>query len=175
MLDLAIVQIDNALSPEVCQRLLAYAEEQLRSAPDAATYQWVDPQGEALEIAKNLTRYCVGYVRSAYKRRVMSTSLGISRYSPGKCLPVHADCHPDGNGGWTLRPEVPRLIGAFCYLNENFVGGELVFPDLGVTIRPKTGLLAMWPGDPAYLHEVRPIQSGYRYAVGIALHEVGQC
>lgn len=49
-----------------------------------------------------------------------------------------------------------------------FNGGELVFSYLyerdgtPVTLRPKAGTMVVFPSNPIYSHEVRPVHSGYR-------------
>jgi Rps23 Pro-64 3,4-dihydroxylase Tpa1-like proline 4-hydroxylase len=47
------------------------------------------------------------------------------------------------------------------YLNENYEGGELYFPDHNITIKPKAGSLIMFPA--SFVHQVKPILSGVRY------------
>lgn len=60
---------------------------------------------------------------------------------------------------------VPLLyeVTVLVYLNEEFEGGELVFPDYDLTIKPKAGDLLMFPSGHQYRHWVTPVISGTRY------------
>jgi len=59
---------------------------------------------------------------------------------------------------------------AIMYLNENYEGGELNFPTLDISIKPKKGSLIIWPG---YLtHSISEISSGTRYTMPIFLKAI---
>jgi len=51
------------------------------------------------------------------------------------------------------------------YLNDDYEGGELYFPELEYAIRPKKGMLIMFPGNLHYVHGVAPITKGVRYTL----------
>jgi 2OG-Fe(II) oxygenase superfamily len=51
------------------------------------------------------------------------------------------------------------------YLNEDYVGGHLDFPPLGVTIKPKAGLAVLFPGGALYPHRSTPIVTGTKIAL----------
>ena len=59
-----------------------------------------------------------------------------------------------------LRGSLPN----FSY-DDDFEGGEFVFPDLRVRIKPEPGLLVAFPSSQFYLHKVEPVISGTRYAM----------
>jgi Rps23 Pro-64 3,4-dihydroxylase Tpa1-like proline 4-hydroxylase len=68
--------------------------------------------------------------------------------------------HTDGGN-----PNDPRKImfGIVIYLNDNFCGGELIYPDLGLSITPKAGSLVIHS---AHLkHQVFPVVEGERYSI----------
>jgi hypothetical protein len=59
---------------------------------------------------------------------------------------------------------------AIMYLNDNYEGGELNFPGLDISIKPKKGSLIIWPG---YLtHSISEISSGTRYTMPIFLKAI---
>lgn len=53
------------------------------------------------------------------------------------------------------------------YLNDNFEGGELVFNNLNIQIKPKPGLLVIY--DPTELHSVKKVYNNDRYCIGSAI------
>jgi len=58
-----------------------------------------------------------------------------------------------------------RVVSAICYLNNNYEGGELEFPNFGVSITPQPGMLILFPSNYAYAHIAHPIISGLKYAI----------
>ena len=63
----------------------------------------------------------------------------------------------------------PYLWSGHCsvlvYLNDEYEGGELYFPDLDFGVRPKKGMLIAFPGNLYYTHGVAPVTSGTRYTL----------
>lgn len=85
----------------------------------------------------------------------------FTRWFPGDDIwPSHADnCNPDGTPNYTPH----RSHGMVIYLNDDFKGGELVYPDLGITIKPKRGMLCMHTAGWENNHGVRPVEEGFRH------------
>ena len=80
--------------------------------------------------------------------------LSVSKYSTGKSMGPHVDDYDDG--------ENPN-ISVVLYLNDNYIGGELHFPEQGVTIKPEAGSIVVFPSTAPYYHESLPVQSGTKY------------
>lgn len=57
----------------------------------------------------------------------------------------------------------PQDYATLIYLNDNYDGGELYFPDYGIEIKPKSGDLICFPDNPDFVHGVKPILNGIRY------------
>lgn len=68
--------------------------------------------------------------------------------------------HHDGLPGYEYRTH-----GAIIYLNNNFMGGELFYPKLGIRVAPQPGTLVIHPGAELYLHGVHKIRGETRYTV----------
>ena len=85
------------------------------------------------------------------------------KWEPGAYARVHSDnTDAEGKSGAFTRS---RYAG-FLYLNDNFEGGLLRFPDQNIEIQPKVGMLAVFDGGFNNMHEVTLIQSGVRYTIG---------
>lgn len=54
-------------------------------------------------------------------------------------------------------------IVCMYYVNDDYEGGEIVFPDYDIKIKPKANSLVMFPGNENYLHEVLEVLEGFRY------------
>ena len=68
--------------------------------------------------------------------------------------------HEDGGN-----PDDPRKIvfGIAIYLNDDFTGGELIYPTLGLSVTPKAGSMVIHNAD--LKHQVFPVLKGERYSI----------
>ena len=85
----------------------------------------------------------------------------IIRYKPGDHYPNHYD----GN------TSLGRHISAILYLNDDYVGGELYFKNFDLTIKPKQGMLLLFPSNYAYQHQALQVTEGTKYALVTWLHD----
>jgi hypothetical protein len=58
-------------------------------------------------------------------------------------------------------------IGSVIYLNNDFEGGEVYFPQHGVELKPKPGSAVAFPGDMFFLHGVNEVKEKERYTIPI--------
>lgn len=80
---------------------------------------------------------------------------GVLKYRSGEEYRDHYD------GG----TDIGRAVSALVYLNQDFEGGELEFLNFGVKIKPRAGMLVLFPSNYAYRHRSHPIISGTKYAL----------
>lgn len=85
------------------------------------------------------------------------------KWEPGAYARKHSDNTDEhGNSGAFTRSR----YAAFLYLNDDFDGGLLQFPDQEISIKPKVGMLAAFDGGFNNMHEVTLITKGVRYTIG---------
>lgn len=58
-----------------------------------------------------------------------------------------------------------RDLSVVYFLNDDFEGGELVFPAFDLTIKPEAGMLVCFPSDHHYVHGVNAVTNGRRYTI----------
>lgn len=75
----------------------------------------------------------------------------IARFSEGSGMHEHFDSNR------------PKDIATLVYLNNDYEGGEIYFPDYNLTFKPEPGDLLTFPDNPNYIHGVKPITKGIRY------------
>jgi hypothetical protein len=85
-------------------------------------------------------------------------------WESGSGMVLHADnCDQEGNPnycGW-------RNYSGVLYLNDDFAGGETIFPNQGpIIIKPKKGKLVLYPAGLEYSHVVTTVV-GTRYVMPI--------
>lgn len=79
----------------------------------------------------------------------------ILKYGVGQKFVNHVDDHKDYH----------RRMSTIYYINDNYEGGEIVFPRFGITYKPAANDFLVFPSTYVYNHSVLPVKSGERYAV----------
>jgi predicted 2-oxoglutarate/Fe(II)-dependent dioxygenase YbiX len=70
---------------------------------------------------------------------------------------------PDGELIWKKSTE--RDLSMVFYLNDDFEGGDFIFPDLKIRVRPEPGMMVCFPSNHHYKHGVEPVIKGKRYSI----------
>jgi predicted 2-oxoglutarate/Fe(II)-dependent dioxygenase YbiX len=101
----------------------------------------------------------------------------ILLYPPGGFYSVHNDAenvaHDPERFVWYWRRTEDRDISVVWYLNEEFEGGELVFPLFELAVRPTAGMVVTFPSTHEYAHTAKPVMKGMRYVVATWMAAVG--
>jgi hypothetical protein len=58
-------------------------------------------------------------------------------------------------------------MSVLIYLNDDYEGGEIVFPKQNLSIKPKAGMLIAFPGNTMYPHSVQPCYGNLRYTISL--------
>jgi len=87
----------------------------------------------------------------------------LLQYKVGGKYDIHNDSEDIVNG--QVKRICERDLTIIAYLNDNYAGGELEFPDWGVTFKPKAGDIIAFPSYIEYSHRVHPVTSGTRYCL----------
>jgi hypothetical protein len=100
----------------------------------------------------------------------------VVAYSPGSSFGLHADNDVNYQPGAIPDQQLAtrNVVGALLYFNDSvdsindiikyeYLGGEIVFPYAGVTYKPRTGDVLMFPSNFLCAHEVKECKEGYRY------------
>lgn len=99
-------------------------------------------------------------VLSRYNKVVRTIASGdtgftLIKYRTGDSCSEHVD----------QVPHEIRVCTAIYYINDDYEGGEIVFPEQGVEFKPRPGEVIVTPATDEFPHEVRPVTKGERYAV----------
>lgn len=162
---------ENFITEQERKQLLYYAK-----LPTAAweTYllpgdvwygRLINPRGmppKILKLMASIRRRAAKTIKAHYaiEAPVYADTLQLVRWHPGNHQAPHADCEePDG------RPnQFPwRAFASIIYLNDDFEGGQIHFPKLGLEPQIKPRMLAYFPSTSDYLHGVKEVTAGTRY------------
>lgn len=94
----------------------------------------------------------------------------LNKFCHGASLHVHTDSeeishdmiYPLRNYATEQASGIDEISG-LIYINDDYDGGEIYFPDTDVLIKPKPGQLVMFPSGHQYRHGVTEIKNGERY------------
>lgn len=67
--------------------------------------------------------------------------------------------------------ELGRAVSAVIYLNDDYEGGEIEFPNFKVKLKPEKGMLILFPSNFAYRHIAHPVTKGTKYSLVTWLHD----
>jgi len=91
------------------------------------------------------------YARNKNINLGKQSPISISKYDEGKFMGPHTD---EMSGAH---------ISGVLYLNDNYRGGELEFPNQGFSIKPEAGSMILFPSTQPYIHDPKPAQGAERY------------
>lgn len=143
----------------VCIYDASYWENRVATADTLAS---VDPK--AVEIIVGMQQRLKVEVDKFLQVDAWPTSPAVVRWLPGQLQMPHADkeLHEGENRGKPNDFPYYDIAGLF-YLNDDYEGGELYFPNQGIQFKPKRGAAYFFPGDMNYIHGVTEVKSGIRY------------
>jgi predicted 2-oxoglutarate/Fe(II)-dependent dioxygenase YbiX len=124
----------------------------------------IDANPEVPEIIANIVTRMKPIIEDFFKVEAFPTRPALVRWLPGNFQNPHADkeLHIGDDAGKPNDFPHYDLAGLF-YLNDDYDGGELFFPNQGIEFKPKVGAGYFFPGDMNYIHGIRKITSGIRY------------
>jgi hypothetical protein len=177
-----IVVYKNFLTKDECEKIVNALDAQADSGKISwmpisfyESYSSVLPQDNDKEVLdaglpptifsdiENKMPEAIASVHDLDPKIISKIGYHTQKWEPGAYARIHSDNTDEhGNSGAFTRS---RYAG-FLYLNDNFEGGLLKFPDQNIEIKPEVGMLAVFDGGFNNMHEVSLITSGVRYTIG---------
>jgi hypothetical protein len=98
----------------------------------------------------------VNEYKEKYEIKVLySHEIDFIQYQPGG----HFDSHHDDDGYGR------RQISFIFYVNDDYEGGEVDFHQFDYVLKPKKGMLVIFPSNYAYIHTAYPVLQGEKRLV----------
>lgn len=116
------------------------------------TQNWKDKNFNILhhEIYKPLYDGLNSMIVKSDPELILSGFATIQRMQPGVELKSHTDQKTD--------PSIK--YAAIVYINDDYVDGELFFPNFDIQLKPKPGTMLFFPGNTEYEHGVKHVGHG---------------
>lgn len=120
----------------------------------------------ALDVAKVVTLAYRDAIVPFFEAQLDTFSApSVLKYGPGGKYDAHSDSEywdPE-QGAWIK--SIDRDYSLLLYVNDDYKGGSLHFPNFELRLQPKCGMLVAFPSDHRYLHAAEPLLSGERFVV----------
>jgi len=145
--------VGNRGSEKRTNNFLSVTEEAMR---DSAIFQNIHNQMNMLLLATTIP-----YAKKHDIEALYHEGYQALKYSGGQEYKAHAD-------GTTA---MGRAVSAIVYLNDNYSGGEVEFVNFGLKIKPKPGMLLLFPSTYPYTHIAHPVTEGLKYALVTWIHD----
>jgi hypothetical protein len=171
-----ILVSENTLSLKECTFLIdlydRYAElssqRDYSGRPLLHYYTIRDVDGESASWVHGVSLQCKERIEVGLRTpELIVESVFLACLWPGDSHIPHADNEREEHGRWLPNHTPQRDYTALIYLNNDFTGGELVFPDRDVVIIPKPGLFVGFPSNHKFVHAVPNVFSGKRYSLPV--------
>lgn len=156
-----IYEVENFLTDEQLQPLL----DAIATAPDKAWFRedypdyWngknFNPQGNGYEEADATLHEIQEHLETLFSNATSFVQISdIHRFRAGDTLSAHRD---------NVNQDFANQFGVVIYLNGEFEGGELDYPELGFRLKPKVNSLLIHRAE--LLHQVLEVTEGVRYTL----------
>ena len=122
-------------------------------------WQYLTPEVEDIkncyeDVESNL-RICIEHYESMYNMKMeYMEAINFVRYGKDQ----HFGIHSDHGFSYTC------TVSSVMYLNDDYEGGELYFPFLGINLKPKAGDIVLFPSTYIYSHAALPVTNGIKYS-----------
>jgi prolyl 4-hydroxylase len=173
---LELYTAERFLSPQECEGLIGLMQGRLRES----TITTADEPDQFFRRSKTAD---LSFIDDALIREVDRKICAALQIDPALAEPTQAQhydvgdefkAHTDYFEAYELERFSTPLWGQrtwtfMIYLNEPYTGGETVFPNLDLAIRPRTGLAVIWNSlradgqpNPHSLHHGTPVKAGWK-------------
>lgn len=185
--------IENFISMETAKFLVENIGPTTKEAPDPAIFggpmlglesndfnteskvKWTfeeynEKNNISLDIFTMLIHAMEKTISNFYKKEYYPVQVFYSKMIIGGKNDLHLDNYTkekskEGNFEIIERPFSKNDRSGLLYLNEDYTGGDLIFPEQELVLRPKPGTFIFFEGDDSVPHEVTAVQSGERHNI----------
>lgn len=168
-----IVEIPNFVDADTAAKLIDYFENGPETWDVIAFYgsygMGLNPSqvelakvGLPSDIFDKINSRTKAAVELVFDREVKANTAHAQKWTEGAFAYPHSD-NSDFDGNPTAF-EINKYV-AILYLNDEYTGGELYFPDHDIEIKPNKYSIYVLPGGVENIHGVREIESGERHTM----------
>jgi hypothetical protein len=165
-----IVEVLNFFNESDCKNIIQYIESKNEGWGHVASYDYrfgyfpkLDKKLSEFNLSENFYSTAVlrikSVIESYFLKTVSLNTIHVQKLSTGAFGHPHSD---NTNEDGTPSHFDINKYAAIAYLNEDYLGGEVLFSEHNLQVRPKLGSLLIFPGGIENIHAVNEVLSGDR-------------
>lgn len=168
-----IVEVPNFVSKSTAESLVEYFKKENRwgetafngshGAPVQIGHTRPEEFGLPDTVFTDINAKLQEAVTAVYGKIVKPSSIHAQKWEIGSSANPHSD-NSDFDGNPTEGFDNLKYVG-ILYLNKDYEGGELFFPEHDISIHPNAGSMYIFSGGVENIHGVTEITSGTRYSI----------
>ena len=95
----------------------------------------------------------------------------LVRWEVGEDMDCHSDFSPTADNNksnqkfWSSYTDTYRTYSGIFYINDDYEGGEIYFPQWDIAIKPEMGSQVIFPSTDDYFHGVKEVRNSKRYTI----------
>jgi hypothetical protein len=125
----------------------------------------------AVDLSRSLFFKVQDVISNLYKEKHILKQTFFNFMSQGAENPEHIDNYKlNDRGEWVERRSYGKDKTGIIYLNDDYLGGEIVFSKQDLFLKPTPGDLLIFEGDYTKPHLIKPVLSGKRFNI-LTWHE----
>ena len=166
-----IYKIDNFISKGSCDFLIKNLSLDLQRTPDMhisgtlgskntkyleliGKYNSYENYNVSIDLFNSIALSLADVVSNVFNQQHILKQTFYSVMEPGGENEIHTDNYEESN---------KKDKSALLYLNDEFIGGDLIFPDQELVINPRPGTVIFFEGNLDKPHGVTKVESGKRH------------
>lgn len=168
-----IVEVPNFVSKDIASAMVEYFKKEDRwgetafngshGAPVQAGMVKPSEFGLPDSIFMDVNAKLEEAVTAVYNKKVTPSSIHAQKWDVGSSANPHSD-NSDFEGNPTEGFDNLKYVG-ILYLNSDYEGGDLFFPEHNISIHPNAGSMYIFSGGVENIHGVTEITKGTRYSI----------
>jgi predicted 2-oxoglutarate/Fe(II)-dependent dioxygenase YbiX len=170
-----IVEINNFISKKESELIIKYFDSQPQKwmvfndsfaecygMPLSFNDKGLESNGLEKNIFETINNRFKDIVEKTFNKKFNGVTYHAQKWDVGGMVDVHSDISDiDGN----LNKNSTNKYTVILYLNDDYEGGELFFPQHNIVIKPSAGSIVTFPGDHTNIHGVNEVKNKTRYTI----------
>jgi hypothetical protein len=123
--------------------------------------QNIDSVNIVNEITQSILNCITEYVKETKSQPGFLPSIvNVRKYDTDAYMGPHIDTEDE-------RDKTKPSISLVFYLNDDYEGGEIEFPQQGISLKPEAGSIVIFPSISPYYHDPKPVTKGTKYMIPV--------
>lgn len=113
------------------------------------------------EITKSISNCITEYIKETKAEPGFLPSIvNVRKYDTEAYMGPHIDTEDE-------RDKTKPSISLVFYLNDDYEGGQIEFPNQGISLKPEAGSIVIFPSISPYYHDPKPVTKGTKYMIPV--------